>query len=257
MPPSDALAALRWQIELGADEALSDAPQDRLAVSPPSAAARPAAPLVPPAAAALLPVSSATALAAAADTLDALCAAIAGFTGCALSVTATRPVLPTGDPRAGLLLIGEAPSDTDDREGRPFTGPAGAMLDQMLASIGLDRDHLILAPLIPWRPPGGRVPSTAERALGLPFLLRLIALVQPRRVVLLGALAARDFLGAANRRVPRAAWHPLALPDLPPIPALATEDPGFLLRNPGPSRRRAWADLRLLRRTLDEDITKS
>ena len=251
----DGLAALAWQVELGADEALDDAPLDRLsrAAPPPRAAPVPAIVAPPP-----VPGATGAAEAAeAADTPEALRAAIAAFTGCALSVTATHPVFAEGDPEAGLLLIGDAPSDSDDRAGRPFTGPAGAFLDQMLASIGLDRSRLLLAPLIPWRPPGGRAPSPAERALCLPFLLRLIVLTRPRRVVLAGALAARDLLAGAGTRGKRGAWQALTVPGLAPIPALVTEDPGFLLRNPGPPRRRAWAEWRLLRRSMDDDLTKS
>lgn len=249
----DGLAALAWQVELGADEALDEAPRDRLSRAAPPPRPAPVAtppPLVPGAA-------SATEAAAAADTPEALRAAIAAFTGCALSVTATHAVFAEGDPEAGLLLIGDAPSDSDDRAGRPFTGPAGAFLDQMLASIGLDRSRLLLAPLVPWRPPGGRAPSPAERALCLPFLLRLMVLTRPRLVVLAGALAARDLLTAAGARGKRGTWQALAVPGLAPIPALITEDPGFLLRNPGPPRRRAWAEWRLLRRSIKDDLTKS
>ena len=293
----DALVALRLQIEFGADEPLEDAPVDRLrppvppadAEPRPPTAGRPAAVALPAAAPGGSPAPSRAAphapraeptaappltghptvgqaqaaqvaadLAAAADTLPALRAAIAGFDGCALRATAANLVFAEGDPDAGLLLIGEAPDDADDRAGRPFAGPAGAYLDKMLASIGLDRARLLLVPLVPWRPPGDRPPSPAERAACRPFLHRLIALVRPRRVVLLGPLATQDLLGSSlGRRGAREAWRPLSVPSLDPIPALASQDPGFLRRNPGPARRRAWAELRLLRRTLDADITET
>ena len=274
------LVALRLQIEFGADEALEEAPVDRLRPFVPAAVATPdplpagapagmvAVPSRPrtgeyPASAesdagrGAVPSAAATAaeLAATADTLPALRAAIARFDGCALKATAANLVFAEGDPNAGLLLIGEAPSDADDRAGRPFAGPAGAYLDKMLASIGLDRSRLLLAPLVPWRPPGDRPPSPAERAACRPFLHRLILLVRPRRVVLLGPLAVQDLLGSGRRG--KEAWRALAAPPLDPIPALAAQDPGFLLRAPGPARRRAWTELRLLRRGLDADITKS
>jgi DNA polymerase len=187
-----------------------------------------------------------------ATTLEALRAAIADFDGCALRNTASHLVFADGDASAGLLLIGDAPGADDDRSGTPFAGPAGAYLDRMLASIGLDRGKLLLAPLIPWRPPGDRPPSAAELALCLPFLHRLIALVEPRRLVLVGALAARALLGqSGSRRRSRGIWQDVAIPGLSEtLPALPTFSPAELMRSPA-DRRAAWADLRLLRRTLD------
>ncbi len=259
----DGWAALTWQLALGADEALETVPSNRLTPAAPRAAATPV-PSRPPAAAPataaawVQAVQTAAALAAAADSLAALREAIAQFEGCALRTTATRPVFAEGDPATGLLLIGGAPEEADDRTGRPFAGPAGEYLDRMLRSIALDRARVMLAPLVPWRPPGDRPPSVAERAACRPFLDRLIVLLRPRLIVLLGPLPVQDLLGAGGaRRGGRGGWRALTVPPLDPVPTLASQDPGFLGRNPGPARRRAWADLRLLRRTMDEDITKS
>ena len=192
--------------------------------------------------------------AAAAATLDALRAAIADFDGCALRDTASHLVFAEGDPSADLLLIGEPPGADEDRAGTPFAGLGGAYLDRMLASIGLQRGHLMLAPLIPWRPPGDRPPSPTELTLCLPFLHRLIALLGPRRVVLFGGLPARALLPqTASRRRPRGAWIDTPVPGVPQsIPTLPTLSPAELMRSPK-DRRAAWADLRLLRRTLDAD----
>ncbi len=278
----DDLSALRLQIEWGADEALEEAPVDRLRearVAPPPPAplpqgegentrhhrdatppplagggrgegAPPAAPTPPRATTA----ERALAVAAAAATLDALRAAIAEFDGCALRDTASHLVFAEGDPSADLLLIGEPPGPDEDRSGTPFAGLAGGYLDRMLASIGLERSRLILAPLIPWRPPGDRPPSPTELTICLPFLHRLIALLGPRRVVLFGALPARALLPqTASRRRPRGAWIDAPIPGLPQsIPTLPTFGPAELMRAPK-DRRAAWADLRLLRRTLDAD----
>src|SRR5271169_2731228 len=155
----DDLAALKLQIEWGADEALEEVPVDRLrAVSQPQP--NPPAPVagggrgegaVPPRATA---AERALQAAATATTLAELRAAIAGFDGCALRDTASNLVFAAGDPAASLLLIGDPPSAAEDRSGTPFAGPAGDYLDRMLASIGLDRGKLLLTPLIPWRPPG-------------------------------------------------------------------------------------------------------
>jgi DNA polymerase len=194
------------------------------------------------------------AVAAAAATLDALRAAIAEFDGCALRDTASHLVFAEGDPSADLLLIGEPPGADEDRGGTPFAGLGGAYLDRMLASIGLHRSQLMLAPLIPWRPPGDRPPSPTELTICLPFLHRLIALAGPRRILPLGALSARALLPqTASRRRPRGAWIDTPIPGLPQtVPALPTFSPAELMRSPK-DRRAAWADLRLLRRTLDAD----
>jgi uracil-DNA glycosylase family 4 len=270
----DDLSALRLQIEWGADEALEEAPVDRLREvrplpplptplpqrddreTPPPLAGGGRGEGAPPA---HTPPRASTAerafaSVAAAATLEALRAAIAEFDGCALRDTASNLVFAEGDPSADLLLIGEPPGAAEDRSGTPFAGPDGAYLDRMLASIGLQRSQLMLAPLIPWRPPGDRPPSPTELAICLPFLHRLIALVGPRRVVLLGALPARALLPqTASRRRPRGAWIDTPIPGVPQsIPTLPTFSPAELMRSPK-DRRAAWADLRLLRRTLDAD----
>jgi DNA polymerase len=248
----DALALLRLQTEWGADEALEVAPLDRL--RPPAPAqpgARPAARPAPFAAPAASPAASLDT----AETLAALRDAIAAFGGCALRDTATNLVFADGNPAAGLLFVGEAPTAAEDRSGRAFDGPAGAYLERILASIRLDRDTALFTPLIPWRPPGGRPPTAAEVAACLPFLHRLIVLTSPRRMVLLGSLAQRALLGVAPRKRTRG-WLAASVPGRPnPLPALAFLSPELLMTNPA-GRRDAWADLRLLRRAIDADLAK-
>jgi len=253
----DALALLRLQIEWGADEALEDVPVDRLRPLRQGQEDRQGhgrgLPLP-----GMAPGTSAERAAAAAGqarTIDDLRAALAAFDGCVLRDTAANLVFAAGDPDTGLMLIGEQPGEAEDRSGTPFAGPDGVLLDRMLASVGLARDRLLLTPLIPWRPPGGRPPSAAEVAVCLPFLHRLIALVEPRRVVLAGALAARTLLGPTRRR-PGPAWAEMPVPGLSaPIPALVMPSPGMVGRTPS-ARREAWAALRLLRRTVDADLAK-
>ena len=244
----DALGILRLQMEWGADEALDETPVDRLrAAAPPPLPPRvkPAAPAAVPAG---TPVERAIRAAAQSDGLETLKAAIAGFDGSPLRDMATNMVFATGDPDSGLLLIGGAPGADEDRSGVPFSGHEGALLDQMLSSVGLKREVMLLTPVIPWRPPGGRVPNPGELQLYRPFLLRLIALTAPARIVLLGALAASTVLGAAQR-ARTVGWVEM------PIEGRATQvlilpAIGDLLKIPA-RRKDAWAGMRLLRRALD------
>ena len=270
----DALAALRLQIDWGADEALEPAPRDRTRVAtraadaaprraaqvqPVAAPAQPVAEPVQPVAAPVqpAPVRRAQEVAAAAATVAELRAALAAFDGCTLAATATSLVFADGNPESGLMLVGEGPGEEEDRTGKPFVGRSGQLLDRMLASIGLDRSGYLITNLIPWRPPGNRNPTDAEVLVCLPFLLRHIALTRPRRLVLLGALAARGVLGgSAGITRLRGRWHSASIPGLDAtLPALPMLHPAYLLRNAG-AKRDAWADLRLLRRSLDADSAK-
>ena len=260
----DALTALRLQVEWGADEALGEAPLDRYVAAPPSSAPprspHEAAAGVPPQAAleaspGLPAVARAQSLAEAAVTTEALAAAMAGFDGCPLADTASTLVFADGNAAAALMIVGDTPGDEEDRAGRPFVGPAGQLLDRMFASIGLDRDGFLATNVIPWRPPGGRPPTEAELAVCLPFLWRHIALVAPRRLVLLGSVTARAMLGATLplSRL-RGRWHALAVPGMErPVPALPMAHPLGLLKGPR-GKREAWNDLLRLRQALDADI---
>ena len=262
------LAALELQIAWGADEALDEAPQDRTrpqpaapalnqAVTPgPALAAAPAAGLLarapaPPAAAFAPAALRAGELAAGADSLDALRAALAALDH-PLRETAGNLVLSDGVAESGLVLIGEAPGADEDRQGKPFVGVSGKLLDRMLASIGIERArNAYLTNILPWRPPGNRTPTDAEMSLFTPFVLRHLALVRPRHIVLLGGTAAKALL-RRNEGITRlrGRWHSLEVPGLGAVPTLATLHPAYLLRQPA-GKRDAWTDLRLLRRALD------
>ena len=268
--PETALALLRWYVEMGVDETIGDEPVNRLAPrAPPRASAiRPTEPEAAPpqsvrAVAASPPAAfadslgeaaqSARLLAARADTLAALEAAIAGFDGCALKRTATNTVIADGNPAAPVMIIGEAPGADEDRIGRPFVGRAGQLLDRMLAAIGLDREGVLITNVIYWRPPGNRTPTTDEIAACVPFVLRHVALVRPKVLVLAGGTAARALLppGPGITRL-RGRWFDLAVPGLDqPVPTLPMFHPSFLLRAPE-RKREAWRDLLALRARLDE-----
>lgn len=244
----DDLAALSLQIEWGADEALLDHPADRRASRPLPAPP----PLAMPALVRAPAPQTAETLAGAAADLDALRAAMAGFEGCALRHTATNLIFGQGDPAAGVTLIADVPGASEDRAGTPFAGPGGAFLDQMLASIGLDRTSVYSCSMLPWRPPGDRKPSEAEIQACLPFLWRHLCLLRPTRIVVLGALAVRTMLPAGARRS-RGTWHKLLIPGLAaPVPTLALGSPMAIQAAPS-AKRDAWADLIRLRRALDQD----
>lgn len=255
-------AALALQCDWGADEALMESPADRLtareAPSRPPPAPRPTpepAPRPMRAAPATAPPALARAevLAEAAHDLAALKAAIAAFDGSPLRETATNLVFGEGITDSGLMLIGEAPGGDEDRAGRPFVGVSGQLLDRMFASIGLSREsNFYITNILPWRPPGNRTPTDAEVALFLPFLRRQVALIRPKRLVLVGGVAAKGLIGGKEgiTRL-RGRWHEVEIAGLGRIPALPTLHPAYLLRSPA-SKREAWADLLLLRRTLDQ-----
>jgi uracil-DNA glycosylase family 4 len=266
----DALTMLRLQVEWGADEALDPDPVVRLrpverradtAPAPIRETIRPRAVAGSPIGGTPIagspiggtPAERALAAAGAAGTVAALRAAIAAFDGCALKDTASNLVFAAGNIDAGLLIVGEPPGSEEDRSGAPFAGREGALLDAMLASIGLTRTALLLTPLIPWRPPGGRPPNAGELALCLPFLHRLVALTMPRSLILMGALATRALLPARRRGV---GWVECAIPGVAgAIPALTTPGLSAMLKTPA-LRRDAWTALRLLRRKLDAEEAK-
>jgi DNA polymerase len=198
------------------------------------------------------PAERAVAAADSATTVDTLREAIAAFDGCALRDTASHLVWAEGDPNSPVLIIGEAPGRDEDRAGHPFAGADGVLLDQMLASIGLTRTQVMVAPLLPWRPPGGRPPNAVELAVCLPFLYRLITLMQPQWLLLFGTTAARTLLpAAAARRRPSPVWVDCNIPSLQQaLPSLVL--PGFAEMRKSPALHRvAWAGLRMLRRTLN------
>ncbi len=270
---AELLVALAVQLAWGADEALEETPRNRFGapaelaaspVPPLSAVARDSAlsftalsPQAPRLAAPPIagPVAQAERAAASADTLEALRELFAAFDGCALRETATNFVFADGVPGAPVMLVGEGPGAEEDREGLPFVGPSGRLLDRMLASIGLSRREgtVYITNVLPWRPPGNRSPTDTEIALCLPFLKRHIALAKPKLLVLAGGVPARALFGAREgiTRL-RGRWRMLEiLPLVEPVPTLATLHPAYLLRNPG-AKREAWTDLLLLRRRLDE-----
>ncbi|MFN5997423.1 MAG: uracil-DNA glycosylase family protein [Paracoccaceae bacterium] len=245
-----ALAALAWQVEAGADEVIADAPINRydLTAEAPRPAARPAE--LPAVAQSADPVAAAEAAALAAATLEELQQAMAAFDQCELKKGARNTVFSDGNPAARVLILGEAPGADEDREGRPFVGRAGQLLDRMFAAIGLSRTGpdaqtaLYITNVLPWRPPGNRDPEPAEIAMMLPFVERHIALVDPQVIVVVGNTPLFALTGAKGILRARGTWtEALGKPLLP------MTHPAYLLRNPS-AKREAWADLLSLQARL-------
>lgn len=264
-----ALAALRWLAEMGADEAVEETARNRFAPPPPRAdpapRAAPAAPAPARSASAAAPgrapfsvapvgrlIEDARAAAAAASDVAALARAVAEFEGCALKRTAKNTVFADGDPAADLMLVGEAPGAEEDRRGLPFVGPAGRLLDLMLAAIGRDRSSAYISNVLFWRPPGNRTPSSDEIALCRPFVDRHIELVRPRVLACVGGIAAKSLLRqtAGITRL-RGRWYRFSPGESGgDIDATALFHPAYLLRQPG-HKRQAWSDLLEIRARLE------
>lgn len=245
--------SLNWQLDAGVDETIGEEPRNRFVGppgKPPEKAIRPP-PAKPAPAEALL--HDACALAAAADSLDDLKRALQEFDGCPLKKTATNLVFGDGAPDARIVFIGEGPGAEEDRQGLPFVGPSGKLLDRMLASIGLDREQVFISNTVFWRPPGNRTPTTAEAGVCLPFVERLMELIDPQVVVALGGPAAKALLAETSGigRL-RGRWFEYSTPRLSrPVQATALYHPAYLLRSPA-HKRETWADLLAIRDKLAE-----
>ena len=183
-------------------------------------------------------------------TLEELKNYMLNFNGCDLKKTATQLVFSDGNPNSKVMLIGEAPGAEEDRQGRPFCGASGKLLDKMLASINLDRNTVYITNVIPWRPPGNRTPNENEINLMKPFLLRHIEIVEPKMLVAVGGSASKailDIEGGILRH--RGIWKKIKLSKSLEIPIIATLHPAYLLRAPN-QKRLAWEDLKSIRSKL-------
>jgi DNA polymerase len=179
---------------------------------------------------------------------DELKQAVAGCGACRLHETRTQTVFGVGDPQADWLFVGEGPGAEEDRQGEPFVGQAGKLLDNMLAAIGLKRgNNVYIANTVKCRPPGNRNPEADEMAACEPYLTRQIALIRPRLVVALGKVAAQRLLGTDDSIASlRGRMH-----HVNGIPLIVTYHPAYLLRNL-PDKAKAWEDLCLAVRAMQD-----
>lgn len=252
------LDTLTWQVEAGADEAIG--PEPTLA----HWGEKKNAPPIP------LPQQAqphkdhhhihhhaayAPAFLPTATSIEALREEIQNFEGCALKKTAMNLVFADGNPSASIMLVGEAPGEDEDRQGKPFVGVSGKLLDRMLATIGLDRTNVYISNILFWRPPGNRSPTDAEIAACLPFAEQHIALIKPKVLILLGGVAAKSLLrtkdGITRLRGRWTDYTPHIGKETIHVRCLPIYHPAYLLRQPG-SKRQAWNDLLTLKKDLNE-----
>lgn len=271
-------SALQWYIDNGVDEALGDVPVDYYALAdkpieiPKRNDPEPSIALATaPQQSAVLGASDARAeavkLAKAANTLDELRQAIADFDGIGLKKTASNMVFGDGNPNAKIMLIGDAPAADEDREGKPFVGLNGQLLDKILGCIDLDRQSesplssIYLSNILNWRPPGNRTPAPGEIEASMPFIERHIQLIKPDILIFCGGVTAKVLLGSSDGISKlRKKWHDY-MPQTQefqdgtkPIKAIATFHPMQLLTTPA-HKRAVWADmLSIQKMRMDNDL---
>jgi DNA polymerase len=276
-------AFLDFHVEAGVDLALDEAPRNRFADDGARAAARsaaatpegagagpaptghpgergpgepgrsPAPPRPLPKAAAAPEEAARLARERAGDarTLEELEAILSDFEGCTLRFSAKNLAFSDGNPAGRVMLVGEAPGADEDRIGKPFVGRSCQLLDRMLAAIGLDRSHVYLANVVPWRPPGNRTPTPQEIAICMPFIARQIELAKPDLLVCLGGPAAQTLLSVKDGILrTRGRWMSYRTGDGRDIRTLPTLHPAYLLRQPL-QKRLGWRDFTALRRALE------
>ncbi|MCV2892916.1 uracil-DNA glycosylase [Lentibacter sp. XHP0401] len=237
-------AALEWQVELGANEALSEAPVNRFELvekvkaKPAVAAAAPQVQNVHVEALKVDAVAVARAAAEAAQDLAQLRVKLEGFEHCELKRGARNLVFGDGAADARVMIIGEAPDREGDREGKPFVGQANALLGKMLGAIGLSLEESVYATTVmPWRLLNQSGPSPEEVSMMRPFMARHVALAKPDLVILMGNISCDAALGQRGITRLRGTWA-----EAYGVPAMPMFPPETLLRQPH-LKREAWADL--------------
>ncbi|MEM1237763.1 MAG: uracil-DNA glycosylase [Pseudomonadota bacterium] len=235
-----AAAELAWQVEGGVTEAIGETPVNRYELEAvPEKKSPPVSEVAAPAMVTEAnPVAEAEALAAGAGSLEELAVAQASFDHCELKRGARNFVFSDGIAGAPIMILGEAPGRDEDREGKPFVGRAGQLLDKMLGAIGRSRTtDVYITNVLPWRPPQNRDPKPDEVAMMMPFVRRHIALAAPKVLIAMGNHSCQALLAKKGITRLRGQWHEAL--DLPVLPML---HPAYLLRQPH-AKRQAWEDL--------------
>ena len=198
-------------------------------------------------------LQDAEALAASADSLESLKAAIESFDGCPLKQLCERTVVYDGTLDAKVMVLGEGPGGQEDRLGLPFVGKAGQLLDKMLAAIQLDRKrNTFISNGNYWRPPGNRNPEPEELAVCRPFVNRMVDLAQPKIIIATGGVAAKSLLDTKTGIMRlRGSERPFTTPAGTKVPVIPMFHPAYLLRRPQ-DKSRAWRDLLLVQKRLQD-----
>ena len=243
--PVQALPKPDWRLEAGGwrqPEAPAEGPEAR-SPKPEARYARPADPVgCPP-----------DEVVAGSTSLADLEAAIRGCLKCALGPGRLNFVFGEGDPKAGLMFIGEGPGRDEDLQGRPFVGKAGELLDKMIGAIGLSRQEVYIANVVKCRPPDNRTPVPEEAAACLGYLRRQIELIQPKVIVTLGATPLRELVGLKEGITKvRGQWKRIETGGRS-IPVMPTFHPAYVLRQYTQDVRRAvWGDLKAAKEEMEQ-----
>lgn len=192
-------------------------------------------------------VEPAVAVAPDTDSWEKVAAEVAGCIKCPLHQGRTHTVFGVGSRSARWLIVGEAPGVEEDRQGEPFVGRAGQLLNAMLRGIGLAREEVFIANILKCHPPGNRDPQPSETGQCLPYLERQIALLQPRIMLAVGRIAAQNLL-ATDTPIGKLRGQRYAF-GAARVPLVVTYHPAYLLRSPA-EKRKAWEDLKFARRVL-------
>ena len=241
---AEAIAALGWLVEAGVDTLVDEAPRNWLVepVEPAVVSAASSAARTRPAPAPASDTSDIERLIAEADSLGALHEA-------AKSLRA-KPIFADGEPASGVMIVGQDAAPDDDRTGKPFSGPSGALLDRMLKAIGRDRSSVYLTNLYLWRATGSRPLSEEEARLSSLILRRHVELVRPRALLVIGDKPSKALLNTETAITKlRGTWVDLQFGELT-VPALPTFNPAYLLRMPA-HKALAWRDLLTFKARID------
>lgn len=218
-----------------------------------SAKTQPAAPAPSASKPAKVAVSVDTqAIAQSAPTLEALREAIGNFDAGDLSANATQLVFCRGNPEADIMVIGEAPGTEEDREGKPFVGKSGQLLDKIFASIGLGENDIYVTNVINYRPPGNRKPSAEDIALFRPFIARHVQLAKPKFLVLVGGVSLEAIMNKKGIMKTRGQWQDYDRGDGQILPALPVYHPDFLLLRPE-LKADMWRDVLSLKGRIEKN----